>query len=176
MSTKTLITRLSCGLLLTSTLLHAAPQEQNDPHNGKHGTPAAQSSQPGKPSNQQPSQGKPQTQNKPQAQQSQGKPHQSASKAPGQAQGGKPPSDFSSVRQVFQERRAQIGKGGNVPASVHIQAGKPLPAGYGKRLDSAQLKGVPTYAGYEWRRVSSDMVLVAITTGIVHTILSGVLN
>lgn len=152
MSTKTLITRLSCGLLLTSTLLHAAPQEQNDPHNGKHGTPAAQSSQPGKPSNQRPSQGKPQTQNKPQAQQSQGKPHQSASKAPGQAQGG------------------------NVPASVHIQAGKPLPAGYGKRLDSAQLKGVPTYAGYEWRRVGSDMVLVAITTGIVHTILSGVLN
>lgn len=168
MTAKTLIASLSCSLLLTSTLLHAAPPEQDDAHNSKHGSSAAASSPPG--GKAQPSQGKTQGQSKPQSTSKAAAPSQS------KAQGGKPPSDFSSVRQVFQERRAQIGKGGSLPAGVHIQAGKPLPSGYGKRLDSAQLKGVPTYAGYEWRRVGSDMVLVAITTGIVHTILSGVLN
>lgn len=171
MTTKPLIVSLSCSLLLASTLLHAAPPEQDDAHNGKHGTSAVASSQPGgKAQHQQPSQGKTQGQSKPQSASKAAAPSQS------KAQGGKPPSDFSSVRQVFQDRRAQIGKGGSLPAGVHIQAGKPLPSGYGKRLDSAQLKGVPSYAGYEWRRVGSDMVLVAITTGIVHTILSGVLN
>ncbi|WP_390888748.1 RcnB family protein [Leclercia adecarboxylata] len=38
------------------------------------------------------------------------------------------------------------------------------------------LKGLPQYQGYEWRRVGSDIVLVAVTTGIVYTILQGVLN
>ncbi|TBU75254.1 anti-virulence regulator CigR family protein [Phytopseudomonas daroniae] len=89
---------------------------------------------------------------------------------------GQPPQDFSSVHQAFHERREQIGRGPALPPDVRIVKGQPLPKGYGKRLDSRALQGLPHYEGYEWRRVGSDMVLVALTTGIVYTILSGVLN
>jgi Ni/Co efflux regulator RcnB len=35
---------------------------------------------------------------------------------------------------------------------------------------------VPHYQGYEWRRAGGDLVLVALTTGIVHEILHDVLR
>ncbi|TBV04445.1 anti-virulence regulator CigR family protein [Phytopseudomonas dryadis] len=100
--------------------------------------------------------------------------------APGKQQAqpsrGQPPQDFSSVHQAFHERREQIGRGPALPPDVRIVKGQPLPRGYGKRLDSRALQGLPHYEGYEWRRVGSDIVLVTLTTGIVYTILSGVLN
>ncbi|MOA63129.1 hypothetical protein D3C78_1887510 [compost metagenome] len=80
------------------------------------------------------------------------------------------------MRQSFHERRAQIGRGAVLPAGVNVQKGKPLPQGYGKRLDDKALQGLPSYKGYEWRRVGGDVVLIAVTTGIVHTILQGVLD
>ena len=150
------------GLLaaLASGMSQAAPQghspDQEKPTSQQHG---------GK----QPSQGKPQQQGQAQ----QGKPSASPAK---QQSHGQPPQDFSAVHQQFQQRREQIGRGNPPPANVHIVKGKPLPAGYGKRLDSKALKGLPHYEGYEWRRVGSDMVLVTVATGIVYTILSGVLN
>lgn len=89
---------------------------------------------------------------------------------------GQPPKDFSAVHQSFQQRRDQIGRGPALPPNVHIVKGQPLPKGYGKRLDARALQGLPQYQGYEWRRVGSDVVLVTVATGIVYTILSGVLN
>ncbi|WP_043311928.1 anti-virulence regulator CigR family protein [Pseudomonas sp. ML96] len=87
-----------------------------------------------------------------------------------------PPQDFGDVQRAFHERRAQIGRGPAVPPDVHIRQGHPLPHGYGKRLDECALHGLPRYEGYEWRRVGSDVVLIAVTTGIVYAILQGVLN
>ena len=87
-----------------------------------------------------------------------------------------PPKDFAPVHQAFREHRGQIGRGGPLPAGIKIQKGKPLPHGYGKRLDARALKGLPHYPGYEWRRVGSDIVLITVTSGIVYTILQGVLD
>ena len=157
---KTLIAGLSIVLLCGSSLLSAAPQ-QPDPAQQERGTQNRSKQQaPNAPST-------PQAKPAPAAQ-------KQKSAAPSHAQ--QPPKDFSAVHQAFHERRGQIGRGPALPAHVSIQKGKPLPQGYGKRLDAKVLKGLPQYQGYEWRRVGSDIVLVAVTTGIVYTILQGVLN
>jgi Ni/Co efflux regulator RcnB len=95
---------------------------------------------------------------------------------PGHGQAQRLPQNFAPVHQAFHERRAQIGRGPALPRGVHIRKGHPLPRGYGKRLDARSLRGLPSYQGYEWRRVGSDVVLTAVTTGIVYAILQGVLN
>lgn len=90
--------------------------------------------------------------------------------------GNRPPEDFGQVRQTFQEHRDVIGRGQPLPPGIHIAKGKPLPPGYGKRLDSRALQHLPRYDGYEWRRLGTDVVLIAVGTGIVYAILDGVLN
>ncbi|QLF94588.1 RcnB family protein [Pseudomonas sp. ABC1] len=152
---------LGLSLLSSSLLLHAAPQQQQQQQQQKaqHGQ-NSQTHQQGNKSTQQQSGGH---------KQQQGKQSQQSSR---QA----PPKDFSQVHQAFHERRTQIGKGPSVSSNVQIRQGHPMPAGYGKRLDAKALHGLPQYDGYEWRRVGSDVVLIAITTGIVYTILQGVLN
>lgn len=179
MKTFPLAAGLSIALLLGSPLLQAAPQEYPDQRPGQESS--AQKQRQASPE---------QRQKQSHAEQKHSGPSQSA---PAQNQGkqssparyaqqpssGKrqqPPADFSSVRKTIQARRAQIGRGPDLPPGVHIQKGKPLPKGYGKPLDAKALKGLPHYPDYEWRRVGGDMVLVAIGTGGVFAILQGVLN
>ncbi|MDF2641678.1 MAG: hypothetical protein K0R45_950 [Pseudomonas sp.] len=90
--------------------------------------------------------------------------------------GNRPPEDFSQVRQTFQQHRDVIGRGQPLPPGIHIAKGKPLPPGYGKRLGRDALRELPHYDGYEWRRLGTDVVLIAVGTGIVYAILDGVLN
>ncbi|KAA8693884.1 CigR [Pseudomonas caricapapayae] len=90
--------------------------------------------------------------------------------------GNRPPQDFGPVRQTFQQHRDVIGRGQPLPPGVHIAKGRPLPPGYGKRLDSRSLQYLPQYDGYEWRRLGTDVVLIAVGSGIVYAILDGVLN
>ncbi|WP_407313996.1 anti-virulence regulator CigR family protein [Pseudomonas sp. nanlin1] len=92
------------------------------------------------------------------------------------AQRGGPPQDFGPVRNTIHEHRADFGRGNPPPPDVHIAKGHPLPPGYGKRLDARALGHLPHYPGYEWRRVGTDVVLIALGTGLVYEILSGVLN
>ncbi|MEQ4221808.1 anti-virulence regulator CigR family protein [Pseudomonas syringae] len=87
-----------------------------------------------------------------------------------------PPQDFGPVRETFQQHRDVIGRGQPLPPGIHIAKGRPLPPGYGKRLDRRSLQYLPHYEGYEWRRLGTDVVLIAVGTGIVYTILDGVLN
>ncbi len=169
---RSLIASLTIALLCASPLLSAAPQGHDEMQQGRGGqgggkAPAGQQQSPGKGQGyaQQQSPGK-----------GQSKPVQTQQKSPAQSHAQQPPKDFTSVHQAFHERRGQIGRGGQLPAGINIQKGKPLPQGYGKRLDAKALHGLPHYQGYEWRRVGSDIVLVAVTTGIVYTILLGVLN
>ncbi|SHN22496.1 Nickel/cobalt transporter regulator [Pseudomonas asturiensis] len=89
---------------------------------------------------------------------------------------GGPPQDFGPVRETFQQHRDVIGRGQPLPPGIHIAKGKPLPPGYGKRLDSRSLQYLPHYDGYEWRRLGTDVVLIAVGSGIVYAILDGVLN
>ena len=90
--------------------------------------------------------------------------------------GNRPPQDFGDVRQTFQQHRDVIGRGQPLPPGVHIAKGRPLPPGYGKRLDNRSLQYLPHYDGYEWRRLGTDVVLIAVGSGIVYAILDGVLN
>lgn len=87
-----------------------------------------------------------------------------------------PPADFRPVRVQIHANRHHIGRGPALPPHVHIVRGKPLPPGWGRRLNAHQHRYVPHYHGYEWRRTGSDLVLVALATGIVYEILHDVLR
>ncbi|TBU96820.1 hypothetical protein DNJ95_13225 [Stutzerimonas kirkiae] len=154
---------LGLTLLSGSLLLQAAPQQQQQQQQQN-----GQSNQPQQTGNKQPQ--------KNSGNSKQQQPTQSQKSGQSGTSRQSPPKDFTQVHQAFHERRAQIGKGPSIPTHVQIRQGQPLPQGYGKRLDSQALHGLPQYQGYEWRRVGSDVVLIAITTGIVYTILQGVLN
>ena len=95
-----------------------------------------------------------------------------------QARGrGGPPQDFGPVRQVIRDNLDQFSRGAPPPRNVRLVRGQPLPPGYyGERLDRRALDRLPVYQGYEWRRSGPDVVLIAVGTGIVYEILTGVLN
>lgn len=90
--------------------------------------------------------------------------------------GNRPPQDFGPVRQTIQNNRDSFARGNPPPPNVRIERGRPLPQGYGHRLDARALQHLPRYDGYEWRRVGTDVVLIAIGTGLVYEILDNVLN
>ena len=89
---------------------------------------------------------------------------------------GGPPRDFGPVRQTIHDHHDYFVRGAPPPPGIHLERGRPLPRGYyGERLDSRALGRLPYYQGYEWRRAGSDIVLIAVGTGIVYEILEGVL-
>ncbi|KFE53679.1 anti-virulence regulator CigR family protein [Pseudomonas syringae] len=90
--------------------------------------------------------------------------------------GNRPPENFDDVRHTIQQHRDVIGRGKPLPPNIHVVKGHRLPPGYGKRLDARSLQHLPHYEGYEWRRTGTDIVLIAVGTGIVYAILDGVLN
>ncbi|WP_434606717.1 RcnB family protein [Pseudomonas sp. D2-30] len=55
----------------------------------------------------------------------------------------------------------------------NLARGKPLPPGIAKKLDGRLLGRLPHYDGYEWQQVGSDLILVAIATGIIYEVLNG---
>jgi Ni/Co efflux regulator RcnB len=80
------------------------------------------------------------------------------------------------VRQTIHDHRDYFVRGAPPPPGTHLVRGRPLPHGYyGERLDNRALGRLPYYEGYEWRRAGSDIVLIAVGTGIVYEILEGVL-
>lgn len=57
----------------------------------------------------------------------------------------------------------------------NLARGKPLPPGIAKKtVPAAMLGQLPSYPGYEWRVVGDDLVLIALSTAIVTTIINGV--
>lgn len=90
--------------------------------------------------------------------------------------GGPPPRDFGPVRQTIHDHRDYFVRGAPPPPGIYVVRGRPLPHGYyGERLDNRALSHLPYYQGYEWRRAGSDIVLIAVGTGIVYEVLQGVL-
>lgn len=51
-----------------------------------------------------------------------------------------------------------------------------MPPGIAKRLDQRMLRQLPHYDGYEWRQAGPDLILVAITSGIIYEVFSGAFN
>ena len=92
----------------------------------------------------------------------------------GPAAGG--PPDLGPARERIQALRGQIGRGGDLPPGLRLERGRPLPPGYGRPLPPGIARQLPDYPGYEWRRLGTDMVLVAVGTGLVYAILQGVLD
>lgn len=163
-----LIAGLGILMISASPLLQAAPQDQrggpDDNRQGQQQGPGPQS----KGGHEQGRQGQnpgPGNDNRPQQQA-----HQD------NRGGNRPPENFDSVRNTIQQHRDVIGRGQPLPPNIHVVKGRPLPPGYGKRLDARSLQHLPHYDGYEWRRLGSDVVLIAVGTGIVYAILDGVLN
>jgi hypothetical protein len=55
----------------------------------------------------------------------------------------------------------------------NLARGKPLPPGIAKKLDGRLLGRLPHYDGYEWRQAGTDLILVAIASGIIYEVLNG---
>ena len=58
----------------------------------------------------------------------------------------------------------------------NLARGKPLPPGIAKKLDGRLLGRLPHYDGYEWQQAGTDLILVAIATGIIYEVLNGALD
>lgn len=59
----------------------------------------------------------------------------------------------------------------------NLARGKPLPPGIAKKAVPASLLGqLPSYPGYEWRIAGNDLVLIALSTTIVASVINGVFD
>ncbi|UUY06734.1 RcnB family protein [Pseudomonas sp. J452] len=89
-----------------------------------------------------------------------------------------PTIDIGQVRITLGNNRELIGPAQALPPGIrkNLARGKPLPPGIAKRFDSRLQGQLPYYAGYEWQQVGTDVVLVAIATGIIYEVLQNVLD
>lgn len=59
----------------------------------------------------------------------------------------------------------------------NLVRGKPLPPGIAKKtLPASMINDLPYYPGYEWRAVGNDLVLVALSTAIVASVINDVFD
>lgn len=59
----------------------------------------------------------------------------------------------------------------------NLARGKPLPPGIAKKAVPVSLLGqLPSYPGYEWRIVGNDLVLIALSTSIIASVINGVFD
>ncbi|SEI42609.1 anti-virulence regulator CigR family protein [Pseudomonas sp. NFR16] len=54
----------------------------------------------------------------------------------------------------------------------NLAGGKPLPPGIAKKLDGRLLGQLPRYDGYEWQQAGTDLILVALATGLIYEVLN----
>lgn len=80
----------------------------------------------------------------------------------------------AAARQLVVEVRIDTGVYRPLPPGIRkkLARGKPLPPGIAKqRAPAALVARLPVHAGYEWRVIGRDLVLVAIATAIIADIL-----
>lgn len=89
-----------------------------------------------------------------------------------------PSIDIGRVRIVLGQNRDLIAPASALPPGIanNLARGKPLPPGIAKNFDSRVSSQLPNYEGYEWKQIGTDVVLVAIATGIVYEVLRNVLD
>ncbi|MDO9624151.1 MAG: anti-virulence regulator CigR family protein [Pseudomonas sp.] len=89
-----------------------------------------------------------------------------------------PSIDIGRVRIVLGDNRQLIGSANSLPPGIakNLARGKPLPPGIAKNFDGRVASQLPRYDGYEWKQAGTDVVLVAIATGIVYEVLRNVLD
>ncbi|MNF73538.1 hypothetical protein D3C84_555410 [compost metagenome] len=89
-----------------------------------------------------------------------------------------PSIDRGSVLSVLTSYRDYWSPGSALPPGIqkNLARGKPLPPGIAKKLDGRLLGHLPRYDGYEWQQAGTDLILVAIATGIIYEVLNGALD
>nr|BFD42509.1 anti-virulence regulator CigR family protein [Pseudomonas sp. FFPRI_1] len=89
-----------------------------------------------------------------------------------------PRIDRGNVLGILGGHRDYWSPGPALPPGIqkNLARGKPLPPGIAKKLDSRLLGQLPRYEGYEWRQAGADLVLVAITSGLIYEVLNDVLH
>ena len=86
-----------------------------------------------------------------------------------------PSVDRGSVLNVLGGYRDYWSPGPSLPPGIqkNLARGKPLPPGIAKKLDGRLLGQLPRYDGYEWQQAGTDLILVAVATGIIYEVLNG---
>lgn len=89
--------------------------------------------------------------------------------------GGGPSIDRGDILGVLGSHRSYWAPASSLPPGIqkNLARGKPLPPGIAKKLDNRLLGQLPHYSGYEWQQVGTDLILVAIATGIIYEVLNG---
>jgi len=89
-----------------------------------------------------------------------------------------PSIDRGSVLSVLNSYHNYWSPGPALPPGIqkNLARGKPLPPGIAKKLDGRLLGHLPRYDGYEWQQAGTDLILVAIATGIIYEVLTGALD
>ncbi|MDD0973788.1 anti-virulence regulator CigR family protein [Pseudomonas fontis] len=89
-----------------------------------------------------------------------------------------PSIDRGSVLNVLSSYHSYWNPGPALPPGIqkNLARGKPLPPGIAKKLDGRLLGHLPRYDGYEWQQAGTDLILVAIATGIIYEVLNGALD
>lgn len=96
----------------------------------------------------------------------------------GNARTGGPSVDHRDVLGVLSGYRDYWRPGQALPPGVqkNLARGKPLPPGIAKKLDGRLIGRLPHYDGYEWMQAGTDLILVAVATGLIYEVLSGALD
>ncbi|MVW84900.1 hypothetical protein EI969_02875 [Pseudomonas sp. PB101] len=86
-----------------------------------------------------------------------------------------PSIDRGSVLGIIGTSTGYWSPGPALPPGIqkNLARGKPLPPGIAKKLDGRLVGRLPHYDGYEWQQVGTDLILVALATGLVYEILNG---
>ncbi|MCP1475771.1 hypothetical protein ABIA54_000136 [Pseudomonas sp. EB276 TE3739] len=89
--------------------------------------------------------------------------------------GGGPSVDRGNILGIIDGYRGYWNPEPPLPPGIqkNLARGKPLPPGIAKKLDGRMLGHLPHYDGYEWQQVGTDLILVALATGLVYEILNG---
>jgi len=96
----------------------------------------------------------------------------------GNGRHGGPSVDHRGVLGVLSGYRDYWRPGPALPPGVqkNLARGKPLPPGIAKKLDARLVGHLPRYEGYEWMQAGTDLILVAVATGLIYEVWSGALD
>jgi Ni/Co efflux regulator RcnB len=86
-----------------------------------------------------------------------------------------PSINRSSVLGIVGGYRDYWSPGPALPPGIqkNLARGKPLPPGIAKKLDGRLIGHLPHYDGYEWQQAGTDLILVALATGLIYEVLTG---
>lgn len=89
-----------------------------------------------------------------------------------------PSVNHSNVLGIVSGYRDYWSSGPALPPGIqkNLSRGKPLPPGIAKKLDGRLVGRLPHYDGYEWQQAGTDLILVALATGIIFEVFNGAFN